>query len=344
MKRGETSIAVVCCAEIVDLNWRWVAPYFVDAGVTFDFARCSPNRIDRFFRIFSIARLVGCIEAVTKDQRNRARILVTHGPALAAWCTLLARLFGVKVTILAHSFNFTRLPGPIKRTVFRLAFSRIERFVVFSGLEREIYSKTFGLPIERFDFVRWGVRVPSVEEQESPIELGNYVAAIGGNARDYFTLITAARRLPEVRFVLVLRPENLRGLQLPPNVSAHTNISFGRAMNILLHSRFMALPLSAADVPCGHVTLVAAMHLGKAIIVTDSAGVSDYVRDGENAITVDVGSASSLASAIQRLWEDPELSRQLGENGRSFAAAECTDEQIADHFNRFLLCVGHRQS
>jgi glycosyltransferase involved in cell wall biosynthesis len=107
-------------------------------------------------------------------------------------------------------------------------------------------------------------------------------------------------------------------------------------MNVLLHSRFMVLPLIAGDVPCGHVTLVAAMHLGKAIVTTDSTGIRDYVRDGENAILVNVGSASRLLDAIQRLWQDRELCRYLGENGRSFAAAECTEGRIAEHLRSYL--------
>ncbi len=329
-------IRVVCCAEVGDQRWRWVAPYFSDTDVSFEFARCPPRKIDSLLRIFSLARLLGCIEAVRKTHGSKARILVTHGPTLAAWCALLTRLFGIEVSIIAHSFNFVALPGPIKRAIFRIALSRIERFVVFSQVEREIYSKAFDLPIDRFDFVRWGVQIPLVEAPDRPIELGNYVAAIGGNARDYRTLLGAARELSEIRFVLVVRSENLKGLELPPNVSAHTSIPFGRAMNILLHSRFMTLPLLPGDIPCGHVTLVAAMHLGKAMVVTDSAGVTDYIRDGVNAISVNAGSVQSLVPAIKRLWQDRELCQLLGANGRLFAAAECTEERIAEHFRGFL--------
>ncbi len=36
--------------------------------------------------------------------------------------------------------------------------------------------------------------------------------------------------------------------------------------------------------PCGHVTLVSAMHLGKAFVISNSSGVKDYVQHGENAI------------------------------------------------------------
>jgi glycosyltransferase involved in cell wall biosynthesis len=330
-------VRVVCCAEVTDPRWRWVASYFSEAEVGFEFVRCQPRKIDRVLKVFSLARLLGCLEAVRMVRRSGAQILVTHGPTLAAWCMLFARLLGVKPLILAHGFNFVALPRSVKRTIFKFAFSRVERFVVFSRVEREIYSKTFNVPIERFDFVYWGVQVPSVDAPDQALEAGDYVAAIGGNARDYWTLIKVAQELSQVRFVLVVRPENLAGLELPPNVSAHTNIPFGKAMNILLHSRFLALPLIPGDVPCGHVTLVAAMQLGKAIVVTNSLGVSDYTRDGENAITVEPGSKCGLVAAIQRLWDDRDLCERLAKNGQRFAADQCTEARIAEQFRTFVL-------
>jgi glycosyltransferase involved in cell wall biosynthesis len=329
-------ITVVCCVEISNPEWRWVEPHFSSTDVKFEFARCPRKNFYNAGRIFNLARLLGCLEAVQTARRNRAQVLVTHGPTLAAWCALLARAFGLKTSIIAHSFNFTSLPGPVKRAVFRFALSSVERFVVFSEVEKEIYSAAFDIPLDRFDFVHWGVRAPEAEHPDRPVESGEYVAAIGGNARDYRTLIEAAWILPDMRFVLVVRPESLGGLKLPPNVIVHTNVSFGSAMNILLHSRFMALPLVDSEVPCGHVTLVAAMHLGKAFVITDSRGVRDYVCDGGNAITVDAGSTQKLADAMRRLWDDRELCLRLGENGRSFAAKECSEARIAAHFRNFL--------
>jgi len=55
-------------------------------------------------------------------------------------------------------------------------------------------------------------------------------------------------------------------------------------MNILRYSAFTVLPLPNSSVPCGHVTLVCAMHLRKAIVATDSLGISDYVLPGVNGV------------------------------------------------------------
>src|SRR5216684_1356061 len=128
---------VLCCTEITDPKWRWVESYFSNTDVDFAFATCPPRRFGRVFGRLNLTRLLGCLEAVRMARKARARVIVTHGPTLAAWCAIFARLSGFKAPIVAHSFNFTVLPGSLKRAVFRFAFSSIERFVVFSHVERQ---------------------------------------------------------------------------------------------------------------------------------------------------------------------------------------------------------------
>jgi glycosyltransferase involved in cell wall biosynthesis len=260
---------------------------------------------------------------------------VTHGPTLAAWCSIFGLLFSLKAVLLAHSFNFTTLPGPIKTFIFALALRRMKRFVVFSTVEKELYARQFAIPIDRFDFVHWGVRPPTIAGPP-PADAGDYVSAIGGNARDYGTLVAAAREMPNIPFIFVVRPANLEGLKIPPNVKTLANISFEASMNVLRYSRFMVLPLINSEVPCGHVTIVAAMHLGRAFIVTASKGIKDYAKDGENALTVSAGSAANLIEATRRLWNNPALCNDLGSNGRDFALKECSEERVSDHFRDWI--------
>jgi glycosyltransferase involved in cell wall biosynthesis len=327
---------IVCCAESSDPSWRWIEGPLAGRGLKFEFSRCQPRYSFEQNSRFNLARLRGSWDAVRKARRSGAKALVAHGPTLAAWCALFARVLGVRSPIIAHSFNFSTLPTAAKRWIFSKALSRVELFVVYSTMERDLYSRVFRLPPERFDVVLWGVRAPEVDQPLVRTEEDDYVCAIGGNARDYPTLIAAVQRLPHIRFVVVARPENFRGLDLPVNLTVRTNIPFGVAMNVLLHSRFMVLPLFSSEVPCGHVTLVAAMHLGKAFVITDSTGVRDYVRDGENALTVGAGRVEELVEAVKRLWADPALCVQLGNCGQRFASSECSEEQIVRHFLAWL--------
>jgi glycosyltransferase involved in cell wall biosynthesis len=147
-------------------------------------------------------------------------------------------------------------------------------------------------------------------------------------------------QVPRIRLVAVLRPENVAGLEVPPNVRLHFNLPIGRTNNILAFSRFMVLPLAGSQVPCGHVTLVAAMHLKKAMIISNSQGVSDYVQDGVNSLLVPVGDATALASRIRELWNDPGRCERMAAAGQGFAAVNCSEEPIVNHLRRVLLDFG----
>lgn len=335
------SVLVVCCADIPDPNWRWLEEPFAGTSVRFEFARAYPrNKVERAVRILNLARLRGSFQAVWRARRKHAQVIVTHGPALAAWCALFARILRLRIPIIGHTFNFAELPGSAKRRAFSWMLARIDRFVVFSTMERALYARVFHLPEARFDVIRWGVRPPSVDSPNTAMHRGEYICAIGGNARDYRTLVEAARLLPNIHFVCVMRPHNLKNLDLPANVEVFTDLPFGKAMNVLKHSRLMVLPLLHSEVPCGHVTLVAAMYLGKPIVVTNSEGIRDYVSHGYNALTVGAGSAAALAEASERLWKDAALRLRLGENGRTFAQRECTEERIIENFQDILLDAG----
>jgi glycosyltransferase involved in cell wall biosynthesis len=59
-----------------------------------------------------------------------------------------------------------------------------------------------------------------------------------------------------------------------------------------------------------------AMATGLAVITTNHAGSSEILSDGEDALIVPAGDARALASAVQRLVENPALRQQIGEAAR----------------------------
>jgi glycosyltransferase involved in cell wall biosynthesis len=269
-------------------------------------------------------------------------LLITHDPRVTFPAEYFRRILGGRMPHLAYSFNYSGLPTGARRLFHRRAFQTVTRFVVYSTLERQLYHDAFGIPLDKLDFVHWGVNPPADDgvPPPSPFRSGDYICAIGENSRDYATLIAAMRQLPDIPLVMVVRPHNLVGLSLPANVTVLTSIPFAQAMAVLRHSRFMALPLTGPDVPCGHVTLVNAMHLGKAFAITRSSGVSDYCRHDDNALLVTHRSADEMAGAIRRLWDDQALCSRLGDSGRRFAAEVCSEANIVANFRRLLSVLG----
>ncbi len=324
--------SVVVCTPFQNEKWKWFAPSFARSQIQWDFYYEQPYGLlgSKFLKFRT------CLRAVKAVQDNHADLLFTHDPPTSVRCALLARILGIKTEHIAYSFNFPDLPRGLKRRLMTSAFQNISRFIVYSRMEKQLYHEYFGIPLERIDVVLWSVGTPEVSPQE-PLESGDYICAIGGNARDYQTLMKAMEKLPDIPLVLVARPHNLKQLNIPSNVKVLVNIPKPHAMNIIKYSRFMVLPLAGWQVPCGHVTLVAAMHLGKGFIITNSSGVSDYVFHDHNAITCEAFSADALADAISSLWKNPDKSQQLGENGLKFAQEHCSEASAREHLRNLLV-------
>jgi glycosyltransferase involved in cell wall biosynthesis len=281
-------------------------------------------------------RLVAANRAATMLSEPSA-MLVSHGPRMTMYGSfaMTARLRSRQH--LAYAFNFTTLAmAASTRRVMRSAFGRVDRFVVFSTMERRLYAEFFDLDIARFDMLHWSVNRPVADPARDPSLPDAYLCAIGSQGRDYGTLMAAMALLPRIRLVVVVTPESLRGLSIPPNVTVRFNVPLPQTMAILQQSRFSVVPLLGTEVPCGHVTLVSAMHLGKASIVSDSTGIADYVQDHANGLTVPPSDPVALARAIEQLWNDTALTARLADRAHSFALRNCSEQSAVDYLEARL--------
>jgi glycosyltransferase involved in cell wall biosynthesis len=263
-------------------------------------------------------------------------LLVSHGPLPAVYAGMAMALLAPGRAHLVYSFNFTQLPQGVKRRVIAWVLRRASRFVVFSSMEKALYAHHFCLPLDRIDFVPWAAKPLLGTTCPPGMPTGDFVCAIGSQGRDYATLIEAARQLPEIPLVVVVNPENLQGIEVPPHVKVYTRIPIEQVGGILNRSRFMVLPLATSEVPCGHVTLVSAFHAGKAVIVTGSTGVQDYVQDGRNGLTVPPKAPREMAKAMRELWQSPDTCQTLGAQGAAYAREQCTEEAVVQYFRGVL--------
>jgi glycosyltransferase involved in cell wall biosynthesis len=332
-------LRIGCCAETDEPNWRWVSGALAaePADWTF-FSNVPQNALERMIRRPRLSRYRACRGLAAGARRNRFDLIVTHHPLVTCWTELFCRRRRTCPHV-AFAFNFTGLPVGLRRIVMRRAFATVDRFIVFSEFERTLYADYFQLPVERFEMLHWGVREPegltsgAAPHAES---ISQAICAVGSQARDYATLLEAMRRIPHIPLVLVATPANLRGLAVPPNVTLKFNIPRREAEAIVRQSRFMVLPLLHARVPCGHVTMVTAMYCSRALVATESSGISDYLIAGHNGLTVPPGDAAALAAAIEQLWNDPATATRLGTNGRAWALAHCTEEQTIGYVRNLI--------
>lgn len=283
-------------------------------------------------------RLRVALQIAALTALRRTDLVVSHGPYLSYYIEALGRRFSHSVPHFAFSFNFTDIPEGYRRNAMRRVFGHIDRFFVFSNMERDLYSRIFEVPIERFIFMRWGVAPPITNPGPRTIT-SPYVISIGGEARDYKTLCEAAQLIPHAKFVLITRPESLQGINVPANVTVYVNLPWKETWSLVAHADAALVPLRSSQTPNGHVTIVGAMHLGKAQVVTDSTGIRDYVDDGNTGLLVPPKDARAFAAAIERLLDDAAMRNRLGSAAQSFARAKCTEEVTVEVFRTELAQV-----
>lgn len=330
-------LRIACVTEKPDPNWDWLRGKVTwRRPLEWRFFQSGPRGpIDRVLRRPLVGRISEGLRLREAARRGEFDLIVTHLPFVAAWMSDIVGDKAGGAKRLAFAFNFTDVPKGMQRARMRRSFSRIDRFTVFSTMERDLYARQFKIPKERIDIALWGANPPIVTVKPRAIA-EPYVVALGGEARDYATFAEAARMAPTRAFVAVTRPSSFDGVSIPPNIRHFVNIPWDDAWSLVYHADFAVVPLRDELAPNGMVTFVGGMHLGKAQIVSRSAGLSDYAIDDETAIIVPPRDSQALLNAIERMAADSALKRRIGETAKSFAAAHCSEAATVAYFRNFL--------
>lgn len=325
---------VVNVAELAAPGWRFVADEIDLPDVDWRFHSAAPrNLLERIVRKPRISRYRAAFGAA-RDARGATAVL-SHMPIMTAAVARAMRRSGAKARHLAVSFNFTDLPhGPRLRLV-KDALRDVDRFIVYSTAEKHLYAQLFDINPDRLDFMHWPMATPEISNGPPPIA-DPYICAVGGEARDYRTLVDAMRALPDVPLVIVTRPGRIDEATLPANVRLLHNLPVREFWNVVRHSTLSVVPLRDGETNCGHITLVGSMLLGRPIVVTRSAGIADYVKDGETGVMCEPANADAMAAAIRELWQNDPLRGQLGRDGQLFAERVSDSGHMSQYIARYL--------
>lgn len=162
----------------------------------------------------------------------------------------------------------------------------------------------------------------------APGEEGDAILSVGGDvSRDYGTL---ERAVYDLGVPLVLRTGLVSEQPRYPNVTvirARQSDSDLRAL--YRKAKLVVLPLKDMLHPGGITTLLEAYACGKAVVVSDSRGVRDYLHHEENCLVVPCGDAAALRAATLRLLNDDALRQRLGRAARAYAEQELSQGRHA---------------
>jgi glycogen(starch) synthase len=79
------------------------------------------------------------------------------------------------------------------------------------------------------------------------------------------------------------------------------------------------------------IVCLEAMACGKPVVVADSGGLPEMVKNDVTGLVFETGNADALAARTLELCESPELVQRLGNAARESAVAECSSDMIYGH-------------
>jgi glycosyltransferase involved in cell wall biosynthesis len=152
------------------------------------------------------------------------------------------------------------------------------------------------------------------------------LAAVKGMPVLLEALAELVRERPDVRLVVAgdgpdrANLEALaRRLGLARNVEFRGYQSQAQVRQLLQETDAFVMASFAEGVP---VVLMEAMAAGVPVVATQVAGVPELVEDGVSGFLVPPGDATSIASAVSRVLDDPDLRNRLGAAGREKVVRE----------------------
>ena len=157
-------------------------------------------------------------------------------------------------------------------------------------------------------------------------------------AKGLYEFAEAARIIkrthPEAEFRLLGAPEESRGGVPMSTVQGWEKEGILSYLGVTRDVRpyvaeadVVVLPSWREGLPC---SLMEAMSMGRAILATDVPGCRDVVVSGKNGLLVPAHNPQELAKAMLQLLEQPEVTVEMGRQGRLIAENELDARKAAD--------------
>jgi len=155
-------------------------------------------------------------------------------------------------------------------------------------------------------------------------DAGTYIAYLGriSEEKGVPTILRAAQLCPEIEFRLAgkLRESYQLPTPIPPNVKLIGHVHKADLTPFLSGAR-MLISASECYETFGMSVAEAALH-ERPVVVSRIGVFPEFVEEEKTGLLFQPGDATELAGKIRRLWQSPDLCRQMGKAGRQRALRE----------------------
>jgi glycosyltransferase involved in cell wall biosynthesis len=266
-------------------------------------------------------------------QRRNYDAVLSWSEQLAIAFALLLRLTRTRVPHVALLYSISKSK---KAKLLRLAQKNIDRLILWTSSQHDFALNELHIPRAKVVPIRYQVDQRFYRPMGTKADM---ICSAGREMRDYDTLI---RALKDTRIRCHIAAYSVPGKNdawikavedaqpLPPHITIGRMKDLVELRALYAGSRFVVLPLLENETDSGTTVILEAMAMGKAVICSKTRGQRDHIRDGKTGIFVPVGDPQALREAIQYLWDNPELAKRMGLEGRKCVERYHTLDQFVD--------------
>lgn len=168
------------------------------------------------------------------------------------------------------------------------------------------------------------IRAGSTDEQfyrpSDKTEEEDYILAVGSENRDYETLLAAVSGTGVKTKVVSSSPWCRKNAMIntlsSDDVEFLPRISYTALRELYHKAKMVVVPLHDVEYAAGLNGLLEAFCAHKAVVVSASRGLSDYVSHLHNSYSVPVGDTNAMACAIAALYSDASLRETLASGAK----------------------------
>jgi glycosyltransferase involved in cell wall biosynthesis len=210
-----------------------------------------------------------------------------------------------------------------EQTITRLKlFEEMDVIIVLcQSMKQHITS--LGAPEDKIHTIHFSIDnkffTPRPETKPQP----DFIFSLGEiRSRDYASLFKAVSNLRVDLLVAASgywyarEKDTMSSTPIPDNIKISGGFSRDELRDLYARSQFVVLPIYESVYSAGATACLESACMGKAVVVTKSPGITDYVIDGETGILVPPGDVQAWREAIQWLLNHPKEAKRMGENAR----------------------------
>jgi len=251
----------------------------------------------------------------------------------AAPLLMLRGLFGFRAKIIVWDVGLTE-SWRLRQRVLNYVLPRLDGIMVLAS------------PQKQYIEAKWRLRAPvqmighSVDTTffcPQPEPVADYLLSVGNDAsRDYKTLFAALTGLPNPVKIRT-SPACLAGLTRPDTIEIIAQpVPFVQLRALYAGAKLVIIPLIETLNAGGISAVLEAAAMGKPMIVTHTAMLSDILQPGETCLTVPPNDPLSLRRAIDTVLNNPDLAARLGNNALHFAQATQSQPAFAARMDQAM--------